>query len=172
MTATKLKLATVVTLAFLTAGVGGRIVASGSGKEEGGFVRATQTSTGPLLGMNVDDSEDKEAPPKDKEARAFLGLRLRGEDDAAIVDGVIPNSPAAKAGFEEEDVLLKLDKMELKHPNDVVKAIAAKKPGDKVTFVLKRDGKEKSLTVTLGQRPAEEDNKPVAFAMAREQAKL
>ena len=37
---------------------------------------------------------------------------------------------------------------------DLVAAVAAHKPGDKVTVVIYRDAKKTSVTVTLGRQPA------------------
>jgi S1-C subfamily serine protease len=69
---------------------------------------------------------------------------------------VIADSPAAKAGFQAEDIILKVGEVEAKDRDTVVKAVAALKPGEKVTIRFKRDGKEMSYSVTIGKPPVKD----------------
>ena len=63
-----------------------------------------------------------------------------------LVTKVIPDSPAAKAGLQENDVVVKLGDMSLSGPRSVTEALADKAPGDKITAVLYRRAKGKRQT--------------------------
>jgi serine protease Do len=90
------------------------------------------------------------------EVKPFLGVAVEATSkDAAhagaLVRDVTPDSPAAKAGLKKDDVIVKVGDQETKGPEAVVKAVAAHKPGDKVTMHIFRDGKEQDVTATLGE---------------------
>ena len=71
------------------------------------------------------------------------------ENEGFYVSEVIPGMGAAAAGIQEEDVLLAVDKVKLKKFADLTGYLETKRPGDKVTVELSRQGKKKSLEVTL-----------------------
>jgi S1-C subfamily serine protease len=88
----------------------------------------------------------------------------------ALVQSVVPNGPAAKAGIHGGDtglgggsaqlqaggdLLIGVDGHKISSPEDVAAAIANDKPGKKVAVTLIRDGKQRTVTVTLGVRPAQ-----------------
>jgi S1-C subfamily serine protease len=88
-------------------------------------------------------------------AHALLGVTTRPvQPGGAQVADVSAGSAADKAGIEQGDVVTKLDSTAITSPDDLANAVAAHQPGDKVTVTLQRDGQTKTLTVTLGSRPA------------------
>lgn len=97
----------------------------------------------------ADDKAEK------KETKGWLGVKLRAEEGnpEIVIDEVLPDSPAQKGGLKADDVVLKLDKEDLKDVRDFVMKIGAKKPGDEVTIRVKRDGMEKDVKVKLGDFP-------------------
>lgn len=94
---------------------------------------------------------------EDEKPKVFLGVMLAGEEGATeiVIQDVVPDSPAAKAGLKSGDIILKMEKKEYKEPSELVKAVRAKKPGDKITLVIKRDGKEMEISATLAEPPKE-----------------
>ena len=68
--------------------------------------------------------------------------------------GVTPGSPAEKAGVQAGDVLVRFGEKEVRNVYDYTYALAERKPGDKVTIVVKRGGADVSLEVLLGSRPS------------------
>ena len=81
---------------------------------------------------------------------------------------VVPGGPAEKAGLQGGDkklrfqageystggdVILQVDGHDVVTPNDLARLIASKKPGEKVTLTILRDGDKKQVEVTLGKRP-------------------
>ncbi|MEN6457485.1 MAG: PDZ domain-containing protein [Thermoguttaceae bacterium] len=82
--------------------------------------------------------------------RAQLGLP---ENQGLLVGGVAPESPAAKAGIERHDVLVRLAGKPLGEVRDLMQAIDSAK-GAKLTVELIRGGKMKTLEATPGKRPS------------------
>lgn len=62
---------------------------------------------------------------------------------------IIPDSPAAKAGLKEGDVITKVDGMMIDERNSLVSLVSRKAVGENVSLTVVRDGKEQQITVTL-----------------------
>ena len=75
-----------------------------------------------------------------------------------LVTKVMPDSPAAKAGLQENDVMVKLGDVSLSGPQSVTEALSEKVPGDRITAVFYRKGKRETVEITLdgGTLSAEE----------------
>jgi S1-C subfamily serine protease len=88
--------------------------------------------------------------------RGFFGIRL---DDAKKADGtpyilqVIDESPAANAGFEKGDTIVKVDGEITATSDQVVRAVGRHKAGDKITITSERDGATREFVVTLEALP-------------------
>ena len=68
-------------------------------------------------------------------------------DTGAIVEQVVPNSPAAKAGIFRNDVIIAIGDQPVQAAADVSRLLQGNQPGQiKVVKVL-RDGQEKPITV-------------------------
>jgi serine protease Do len=66
---------------------------------------------------------------------------------------VVPNSPAAKAGIKEGDIVTKIGGQEIDQDHTLTSLLSKKKVGEKVTLTLLRDGKSQSIDVTLELAP-------------------
>jgi serine protease Do len=82
-----------------------------------------------------------------------LGL---AKTDGAAVGTVEEDSPAAKAGIEVGDVILKIDGRTLESSSDLSRSVRAVKPGQKVTLSVWRAGKMRDFVVTVGEFKDEE----------------
>jgi hypothetical protein len=83
--------------------------------------------------------------------RAQLNLP---EKQGLLVEAVVPDSPAAKAGIVQHDVLLRADHKSLAEPRDLVRAIEATKQA-KLKIDLIHGGKPKTVEATPAKRPEE-----------------
>ncbi|MDX3853011.1 S1C family serine protease [Streptomyces sp. AK02-01A] len=68
---------------------------------------------------------------------------------------VTPNGPAAKAGLKAGDIITKFNDTPIDSGPTLIGEIWTHKPGDKVKLTYKRDGKESTVQVTLGERKGE-----------------
>jgi serine protease Do len=69
-----------------------------------------------------------------------------------VVNVVVPDSPAAAAGLQKHDVLLRLDDQILVDQRQLSVLVRAKKEGDKVTLTYIRGGAEARATATLAKK--------------------
>jgi putative serine protease PepD len=72
----------------------------------------------------------------------------------ALIQDVSPGTPAAKAGLEVGDLVVELDGQAVTGADDLVGRVRDHQPGDRVTLKVVRDGKERTVTATLADRPA------------------
>jgi putative serine protease PepD len=84
---------------------------------------------------------------------AYLGVSL-GDDGPATIMQVVDGSPADRAGLRARDAVTAVDGNSIDSGDELRAAIDSKKPGDKITLTIERAGDERTVQVTLGQRPA------------------
>ncbi len=86
--------------------------------------------------------------------RPVLGIRPdlgHGEAGVAIA-GLAPGGPAEKAGLRIGDVILQLDKTQIGSLDDLLKALAGHKAGDRVSVTVRRGGKDVPVELKLSPR--------------------
>jgi len=83
-----------------------------------------------------------------KEAADAFGLK---QADGALVNSVEKDGPAAKAGIESGDIILKVDGRDVHSSNDLPRIITAIRPGTKVTLTVWRKGAAKDFAVTVAE---------------------
>jgi S1-C subfamily serine protease len=88
--------------------------------------------------------------------RPFLGVQLAEADNGAQIAAVTSGSPADRAGLKQGDVITEVEG-EQASADDVRRAVAARKPGDKLELTVRRDGGTQTVTATLGKRPTQSD---------------
>lgn len=87
--------------------------------------------------------------PADPALRAQLGL---AENVGLIVDEVVPNSPADKAGLKRFDVLVKAEDKELRSVQDLIDVIN-RAEGKEIKLKYIRQAQEAELALTPEKRP-------------------
>ena len=80
-------------------------------------------------------------------------LDIKAKQGALIAD-VQPNSPAAKAGLKDGDVITAVNGHPVEDANRLTFTVGAVAPGTKLDVEVVRDGKTKKVAVTTGERPA------------------
>jgi len=68
-----------------------------------------------------------------------------------LIRTVLPDSPAATAGLQKNDVLLKLDDQILSAPKQLQKLVASRKPGETVRVVYFRKGQRAEVEAKLAE---------------------
>jgi len=135
-------------------GINTAIVASGQG-------------IGFAIPINVAKNELEQLKDKGKVTRGWLGVQIQPwepglaekfglkEERGALVGRVMEGEPAEKAGIQKGDVILEVEGRKIKDTKDLLNTVARLEPGQRAKVVVLRDGKEKTLSVELGERPVE-----------------
>jgi S1-C subfamily serine protease len=76
---------------------------------------------------------------------AFTGPGVRA-------DGITDGSPAAKAGMQPGDVIVRINDQPVANLQEYSNLLRTLKPGQTVTVVVKRGDEELTMTVTLAER--------------------
>ena len=84
---------------------------------------------------------------------AYLGVSLPDSGGASFRE-VRPATPAARAGLQGGDEVVEVDGEPIESGDELRDVIDSHKPGDKITLTIERDGQERTVEVTLGERPA------------------
>lgn len=63
--------------------------------------------------------------------------------------GILPGSPAQKAGLKGGDIIIECDGKKINSPEELIVLVRSKNVGDRVTLVFMRDGVKKSVTLNL-----------------------
>jgi photosystem II stability/assembly factor-like uncharacterized protein len=77
------------------------------------------------------------------------------EKGGAKLVSVTADSPAAKAGLKDGDVVTKVGDKAVTSDDDLIASYASNKAGDKLKLTVLRDKKEQVIEITLGTRPGE-----------------
>jgi S1-C subfamily serine protease len=152
-------------------GVNAQIQSTGGGGEGVGFAIPVETVKRSIEQMRAQGHVDY----------AYLGIssvslypqladHLKiNASDGALIDGVARGGPADKAGIHGaddhitfqgvprvpvgSDLITAIDGHELTHAADLSDVIGVHRPGDSVKLTLVRDGKKRTVSVTLAKRP-------------------
>jgi serine protease Do len=102
-----------------------------------------------------------------KVTRGYLGVGIQSvtpdlakefnlpDESGALVNGVQAGTPAADAGLKEGDLITEFNGKKVEDPRKLSFMVAQTAPKTKVTLIIVRDGKEKTVTATLAAQPAE-----------------
>jgi serine protease Do len=101
--------------------------------------------------------------------RGFMGVNIQDvssglaekfdvkEHSGAIVSNVNADSPADKAGIKDGDVIVEFDGKPVLDSRHLKLQVAQTAPGKEVPVKISRNGKEKDVTVTLKEFPADKE---------------
>jgi serine protease Do len=91
----------------------------------------------------------------DENLAKAMGTDAKG---GALVGDVMADGPAAKAGIKRGDIITDFDGKKVKDSNDLRKQVADEAPSTKVDMKLLRNGHPMTVSVKLGERPANPGN--------------
>jgi serine protease Do len=72
-----------------------------------------------------------------------------------FISNVLPGKAADKAGIRAGDVILEVEGMEVNKPNQLQAKVGTFNPGDEISLLLWRDGREKKFNIVLEGRDEE-----------------
>ncbi len=112
------------------------------------------------------------------------GFGLNPETRGAVVQQVVPNAPAAKAGLKAGDIVVALNGRPVESSGQLTRGVAVIPPGGKASLTVLRAGAKKDFSVTVSTRPesdealargefgGEEEGDEAGAPAAKNQAKL
>jgi len=114
----------------------------------------------------ADDDDDS-----DKGGGAWLGVALQEltpslrealdldpHVDGLVIAGVMAESPAEKAGLQEQDVLVSVNGHTVTSVREATDELRKLEPGDRTTVSVLRDGRRRQFTVRLAERDQAENS--------------
>ncbi|RMF59678.1 MAG: PDZ domain-containing protein, partial [Calditrichaeota bacterium] len=84
----------------------------------------------------------------DRDLREYLGVDA---PYGVLVNEVLPDSPAERAGLREEDVIIRFAGRRVRNTRDLTRAVERAEPGDKVKLEVLRHRRKKKLTLRVGE---------------------
>ncbi len=75
------------------------------------------------------------------------------DENGVVIGKVYEGDPADKAGIQTGDVIVRIEDHAIESTRDLTRIIASYPVGERVTVQLYRDGKKKTVEVTLEKRP-------------------
>jgi serine protease Do len=97
---------------------------------------------------------------------AARGAIISNVDATVKVAGVTVESPAAKAGLKQNDVIVEFRGERIKDNEDLVRRVASTPVGTTAPVKIYRDGRPMTLSVVIGRRPGRETIADTAAAPA------
>jgi len=114
-----------------------------------------------------------------KAVRGFLGVKIRdldpdmmramGAEDlrGALIDEVVPDTPADRGGLKKGDVVLRLDGEPIEDAAMLQSLIAGREPDEKVELDVLRRRERKTIEITLEEFPEEQQQRAERGAINR-----
>jgi len=99
-----------------------------------------------------------------KVQRAYLGVNVDNlnadkaktyevpNTEGVIIVNVLDKGAAKKAGLKKDDIIVKIDQVNINKYADLVGFLGTKRPGDKINLTVIRDGVTKAIPLTLKNR--------------------
>ena len=93
------------------------------------------------------------------------GAIVSNVSETMEVDGMVVESPAAKAGLRLNDVIIEYRNEPIKDDAELIRRVASTPVGAQAPMKIVRDGREVAVTVSVGRRPGGEPAKPAEVVM-------
>lgn len=131
-----------------------------TGTNQFGGPSSSDTSTG--VGFAVPIGLIKSELPALERGRtvthSYLGVGTSETDNGSpggLIASVQPGTPAARAGLRTGEVIVAFGGTPIDNPGDLIDALAAAHPGQRIKLTVRRASKRLTLSVTLGKQPAQ-----------------
>ena len=116
---------------------------------------------------DVAENVTKQLMAGHKITRGYIGATIQDLSDemagswglsgrkGAVVAGLVPNGPAARAGLEPGDVVVGINGKPVANGNELTREVAKSHAGDTIHADIYRNGKPRSVDIHSGLRPSE-----------------
>ena len=101
-------------------------------------------------------------------SRGWLGVSIQGLDEdiahslglenanGALVASIVPDSPAARSGLQQGDVILTFGGHDIEDNRDLTQRVGASPIGQNIRMQVLRNGQRRNLDIRLAERPSEQ----------------
>ncbi|MBI5740851.1 MAG: DegQ family serine endoprotease [Nitrospirae bacterium] len=115
---------------------------------------------------------------KGKVVRGWLGVSIQEvtpelaqqfkmkDDQGTLVADVVEGGPAEQAGLSRGDVIIEFDGKEINDPSQLRNMVANTPPGVKKEMKIIREGETMTMSLTIGELPAETEKVPTRYENA------
>jgi S1-C subfamily serine protease len=84
--------------------------------------------------------------------RPWLGFYPQHFGGHVVIAGVVPGGPAEKSGLKEGDIIIKVERKDVRSRPDLYREIWKKRPGEQISFHILRDDESLDLSVIGADR--------------------
>lgn len=84
--------------------------------------------------------------------RPWLGIYPQAMAGHVVIGGVVPNGPAAKFGLQQGDIVLTVEKKEIRTRQELYQEMWKKRPGERISLRILRDDQSFDLEIIGGDR--------------------
>ncbi len=139
-------------------GVNTAIYSPSGGNVGIGFAIPAETVRAVVADLKVNGRVDRgwlgvQIQPVTEELAAGMGLK---DTKGVLIADVLPDGPAAGTDLKAGDVILEAGGQTIQEYKDLPKLVAATKAGTQMKLDLIRDGKPRSVSVTIGPMPSDD----------------
>lgn len=128
----------------------GVVVLAERAPERGGWMYAVPVSHVQRLMRAANESTNESSVLVLKRRRPIVGMVLDGDGEHVYVSRVREDSPASKAGIEVGDEILAAEAVRIRSVYQALRPVLRKQPGDRVVFLINRNGQQQTIPVVLG----------------------
>ena len=147
----------------------GELIGINSAIATGGGMSRGNIGIGFAVPVNMAKKVMKDLIETGQVQRAWLGVVIGAVTDpiaramdietrmGALVNEVVKDSPAEEAGIEVGDVIIEYNGKKVENHQHLISMVTTSEIGEKANLRVVRKGKEKSITVELAKRPADDE---------------
>jgi S1-C subfamily serine protease len=84
--------------------------------------------------------------------RPWFGIYPQVMAGHIVIGGVVPNGPAAKFGLQQGDIILSVEKKEIRSRQELYQEMWKKRPGERISFRILRDDQSFDLEIVGADR--------------------
>jgi serine protease Do len=86
-------------------------------------------------------------------AKPWLGFTRGDGDGRVVVENIVPNGPAEKAGLKKGDVVLSVEGKDMPNPEALLHMLESRGPGDTIKFMIQRGESKIEYPLTIRESP-------------------
>lgn len=105
-----------------------------------------------FIPAGADKLEPEDQPRERRRVRLGTIPDFARENGGVLISGLVPQSPAARAGLAVGDVIVRIDDTPVDNLHDYQGVLASHEPGDTITITVLRGEETLTMTATLEER--------------------